>query len=333
MTEMKKYMEIPRLGHKETLDYFAQIASKGLNIRIGVKLDGANGQIEVNSKGELLSYSRNNLLTEEMNLSGFYQYVLDKVDPTLLPKNIKIFGEWLVPHKIVYPKDAYKKFYIFSMYDPDKKEYISPDSDVYKNIEAYLVNHCGMEKEIVVYEGPYLGIEHIQNIANEVTKEGIEYTRQQPETMDDVFHEGIVVKAHDYRNPYGDQLFVKIVGERFKEIKKVKYKDKTPGPDLSVEGKIVDFAVTEARIEKMLYKLVDEGILPEGFDLEQMPIIARNLPKRIYEDIMKEELDTIKDEFGEFDPKVIGKKISSKTMTIAKDIIKKKIEERLSELT
>lgn len=333
MEEMKKYMEIPRLGHKDTLDYFTQIASKGHNIRIGVKLDGANGQIEVNNKGELLVYSRKNLLTEEMNLSGFYQYVKDKVDPTLLPKNIKIFGEWLVPHKIVYPKEAYKKFYIFSMYDSAKKEYISPDSNVYKNIEAYLVNHCGMEKEIVVYEGPYLGVQHIQDITNKLTKDDVEYTHQQPATMEDVFHEGVVVKAHDYRDQYGNQLFVKIVGERFKEIKKVKYKEKTTGPDLSVEGKIVDFAVTEARIDKMLYKFVDEGILPEDFDLEQMPIIAKNLPKRIYEDIMKEELDTINEEFGEFDPKLIGKKIASKTMTVAKNIIKEKIEQRVSKLT
>lgn len=333
MSEMKHYMDIPRLGHKTTLDYFTRILSKGLNIQIGLKLDGSNGQFEINEKGELVVYSRRQVLDEENSLRGFYQYVTEKVDPTRIPARYKVFGEWLVSHKVVYPEYMYNKFYLFDIYDSVTQEYIPPESEVFKQISDYLVNELGMSKEIIVYDGPYSGIEHINQILKDVTRENDEYKNEKPQTIDDVFHEGIVIKSREYRDKYQNQLFVKVVGERFKEIKKVKYKENKPkGPDNSIEGQIVEFAVTEARIEKMIYKLVDEGILPVEFDLENMPDIAKNLPKRIYEDIIKEELDTIQEQFGEFDNKLIGKKISNRTMNLAKNIISNKIEERLKNL-
>ncbi|AEO93430.1 RNA ligase [Bacillus phage G] len=331
-TEMKKYMDIPRLGHKTTVDYFSHIASKGLEIQIGVKLDGSNGQFEVNEKGELLVYSRNHLLDEENNLQGFYQYVTEKVDPAKIPAGFKIFGEWLVPHKIVYPKDMYRQFYLFSVYDSNNKEYISPKSDTYKQISNYIVGELGMKSEIILYEGIYQGVGHIGEILKKVTRDDEEYVNKEVESIDDVFHEGIVIKAHDYRDRYGDQLFVKVVGERFKEIKKVKYKNKSKGPDTSVEGQIVEFAVTEARVEKMLYKLVDEGILTPDFTLEDMNTIAKNLPKRIYEDVFKEEADTIADQFGEYDIKAVGKKLNGKALSLAKVIINNRIEEKLKQM-
>lgn len=333
MSTMKKYMDIPRLGHKTTTDYFIETASKGHDILIGLKLDGSNGQFEVDKNGELAVFSRNNPLDEENNLRGFYQYAKGKVDPALLPKGFKVFGEWLTSHTVQYPQEMYNHFYIFSVYDSTKEEYISPKSNTYKNIVEYLTKHCGMKTEIVLYEGPYKGMAHIEEIVNKVTRDSDEYTNQKPETIDDVFHEGVVIKAHDYRDRYGHQLFVKIVGKKFQETKKVKLQPKKDkGPDTSVEGQIVEFAVTEARIEKMLNKLVDEGILPEEYDLENMQTIAKNLPKRIHEDIMKEELDTIQDEFGEFDPKLIGKKLNGRVMTFAKMIINKKVEERVRNL-
>lgn len=41
------------------------------------------------------------------------------------------------------------------------------------------------------------------------------------------------------------------------------------------------------------YKFVDEGILPENWGATDMPIIARNLTKAVYEDCIKEEPDTV----------------------------------------
>lgn len=334
MTEMKHYMEIPRIGHKTTEDFFVRLASKGLDISVAVKLDGANAQFEANEQGDLMVYSRRNIVDEEKNLNGFYQYVQDKVDPTRIPTGYKIFGEWLVSHIIKYPQDAYRHFYLFDIYDSVNGVYISHDSEVFQQIHSYLVGEIGMKEEMVLYKGPYKGIEHLNDLLKQVTRTGVDYDHvKQPESFDDVFHEGLVVKSTDYRDQYGHQLFVKLVGERFQEVKKVKLRPKTPkGPDVSVEGQIVEFAVTKARIEKMLYKLVDESVLQQDFDLEDMNVIARNLPKRVYEDVIKEELDTIQDQFGEFDEKLIGKKMSGRVMSLAKSIIMEKVEERAKNL-
>lgn len=328
---MKHYTDIPRFGHKTTLDYFTNIASKNHKIRIYVKLDGANGQFDVNSKGELGVYSRNNPLNAEMNLGGFYQYVHEKVDSTVFPKNKKIFGEWLVKHSVVYPKEMYKQFYIFDIYDTAKETYIDPGSNEYRDIVSYLVNHCGMKEAKILYEGPYRGFEHIENILKEITREGVTPSGKEPANFDEVFHEGVVVKAHDYRDQFGNQLFVKLVSDKFKETK-VKQPKESAGPDTSIEREIVDFALTKARIEKILNKLIDTEVLPQDYDLENMQVIAKNVPKMAYQDIMKEEYETIKDQFGEFDEKVLGKKIATTTINLVKQIINEKIEERVKDL-
>jgi len=51
--------------------------------------------------------------------------------------------------------------------------------------------------------------------------------------------------------------------------------------------------VTEARVRKIVNKLVDEGIMPEKIERKDLQIIYKNLPKRIYEDCLKEEPEII----------------------------------------
>lgn len=64
-------------------------------------------------------------------------------------------------------------------------------------------------------------------------------------------------------------------------------------------------------------KLVDDGILPEKFELKHMKHVAQNLPKAVYEDCVKEELEILK-KAGEFG----GKLCSKVTMEIIKDKLK-----------
>lgn len=330
---MKKYMEIPRIGHISTLNYLAQVAAKKQNIRIVIKLDGANGQFEVGDNDELLIYSRRNLLNKEMNLKGFYQYVISKVDPKRIPKGYKIFGEWLISHTVTYPSDAYAQFYLFNIYDENKKEYIKPESEVYQQISKYLVDELGMKEEIVLYEGPYISMDEINKMLLKITRANDEYDAKIPESMNEVFHEGLILKAYDYRDEYGSQLFVKYVGERFKEVKEIKSRIKNKNQeDNSIEREIAEFSATKARVEKTIHKLIDENVLPDFIELEHMDLVAKNLPKRVYEDIMKEELDTIKNEFGEFDEKLIGKKINSNVMKYAREIVLERIEERFNRI-
>ena len=74
--------------------------------------------------------------------------------------------------------------------------------------------------------------------------------------------------------------------------------------------------VTEARVRKIFHKLIDEGIIPEKFQLKDMKLIAMNLPQAVYEDLVKEESETLRlaGEYG-------GKICSKVTMEMIKAIL------------
>ena len=59
------------------------------------------------------------------------------------------------------------------------------------------------------------------------------------------------------------------------------------------ESEIVESIVTRSRVEKEIYKMRDEGILPEKIEPQDMKIVAQNLPKRIYKDCVKEEKESV----------------------------------------
>jgi hypothetical protein len=319
VSEFNEYTSIIRLGHNDSLNYLETLESKRLAIQVSIKLDGANAQFYSHNNKVYIA-SRRIPLNENENLNGFYQYVLDKVDPKRLPEGIKIFAEWLIPRTVQYPLDMYRHFYIFDMFDVENEKYINPQSTLYKETIKYLVEEVGMKESFVIYDGPFKGIEHLEDLLSKYSRVGAKYTRR-PEVFDEIFHEGIVLKSYEYTTGFGKQLFVKLVSERFKEIKKERVR-KVKGLDTSIELQIAEFAVTKARVEKMLHKFVDEGILEENFNLQSMKIIAASLPKRIYEDILKEELHTILDEFGEFDEVVLSKKITKITLDITKEMIR-----------
>ena len=76
--------------------------------------------------------------------------------------------------------------------------------------------------------------------------------------------------------------------------------------------------VTEARVRKEIHKMIDEGMLPETLQPQDMKIVAQNLPKRIYDDVVKEELDYISNTIGN---QYFGKSINAITMNLAKKIV------------
>ncbi|MFC8689477.1 hypothetical protein [Brevibacillus porteri] len=87
------------------------------------------------------------------------------------------------------------------------------------------------------------------------------------------------MKNADYRDRFGRQLFVKIVTDVFSEVKRQK-PPKDPNQPKSEEVLFVEQYVTHARVEKFLYKLIDEGVLEEAFGEKDMGIILKNLNLR-----------------------------------------------------
>ena len=74
--------------------------------------------------------------------------------------------------------------------------------------------------------------------------------------------------------------------------------------------------VTEARVKKLIMKLVDEGVLNEDIQPKDMGLVMKNLPKRVFDDCVKEEKDIVI-QLGEY----AGKFIAAETAKQARKII------------
>lgn len=121
--------------------------------------------------------------------------------------------------------------------------------------------------------------------------------------------EGIVVKSVTKLNADDNRLpfYIKIVNDDFKESMKMHEKTVDPEVEAAKEEarRITESIVTKNRVEKELYKMRDEGIIPEKLQPKDMSLVARNLPKRIYQDCVKEEKELV-DAAGEFFGKLSG---------------------------
>lgn len=297
MKNIKVYTDIKRYGHKSTLD----VLKVGDYITITEKIDGANASFTLDMDNILgvSSYSRNNILTPEKDLRGFYGWVeknvvsiKDKLNP-----NFRYFGEWLVSHKIKYPDTALNKFYLFSIWDEVSGTYVHDD------VVQSEAKRLGLTTVPYLYKGAFISIEHLMSFVGKsmIIPEG-------------EGGEGIVIKNIDYKDKGGNQVFVKIVREGFSEIKTKKPHSPMP---LTKEDEVVVMLLTPARVEKMLHKLVDEGVLTEDFDIEDMGTILKNINVRLIEDIYKEEMDMLEG----LDKKIISKAVAKKTPNIVKGII------------
>ena len=305
---MKKFMDIEN-ARFEDIDLGNGIIRKnnigafeiGDEIQITEKFDGSNASFTYED-GILKAFSRKNELSFNSTLNGFWNWV-----QTLSANEYKeesqyiYFGEWGNKNKIVYNQDAYKIFYFYDIYDKENKCYM-PQSFVKAQAE---IHHLTYIHEL--YNGPFISWKHCKSFLNTPA-----YGERQ---------EGIVIKSQiklndsDNYNPF----YLKIVNDDFKESMARKI-GKTVDPDKVKEKEhaqeLMSQIVTFNRVEKEIHKMVDEGILDSEITPKDMSIVARNLPKRIYEDCIKEESEIVQ-AAGEYS----GKICSQLTMKYAKQII------------
>lgn len=299
MKEIKKYTDVTRYGKASTQG----VLQEGDIISITEKIDGANASFcldETNILG-VSCYSRNKPLTEDNRLRGFYDWVNDNIIPikNKLKKGYRYFGEWLVSHKVVYKEEAYKNFYLFSIWDEENQIYLS---DEIVQAEA---KRLELKTPEYFYYGEYKSFEHLMSF---VGKSNL--------TKDPNTGEGIVVKNVGYFNRNHKQVFVKLVSEKFAEVQKQK-KPKDPNVDSKVIETIKS-VLTKARVSKLIHKLVDEGSLREDFSISDMGTILRELKDKPYQDILKEEPELI----GNIEEKLIKRTIGKNIPNIVKEVLK-----------
>lgn len=298
---MKKYKDIERLKDK-----YAPAFKAGEHITITEKIDGANASIVVNEDGTLTACSRRNELNQNNTLQGFYDFVqtLDaSIVSAALTSRYILFGEWLVKHTIRYPEDKMKQFYVFDVYDTETEQYMPWDFT--KQIAEFI----GLKTVPLFYDGPFISWEHIYSFVGK-TEMGGEPTG-----------EGIVIKSQDrLDNKFsGTPEYVKIVAKEFSEVHQSKPQKEIDPAKIAAKKADETLAatiVTARRITKGLEKLIEDGIIPEDWDEKSLGVIAKHLPRAIYNDCVKEEPETVAqiENFG----KICG----SLTMKLAREAVK-----------
>ena len=276
-------------------------------ISITTKIDGANASIAWDeTTGKLEIFSRTNLLDSPGALHGFYDYIKTEVEPkadwSLCP-DLVIFGEWCVSHTCKYDKSWYNKWRVYDIWSKNLNRYL-PQSAVKKFCETR-----GLEYVEELYYGPFISWEHCRSFLTKSTAYGSE-------------QEGIVIKNQSKLKNENSRapVYLKIVNEKFKEAQHSNKEKKPVDPAVEAEkaeaAKLAACIVTEARVRKLILKLIDEGKLPAELQPKDMGAVMKQLPKLCFDDCLKEEMETVK-QLGEY----AGKFIAAETAKQARKIV------------
>ena len=276
-------------------------------IQISTKIDGANASIAWDeTTGKLEIFSRTNLLDSPGALRGFYDYIKTEVEPKTDWRKYDgyvFFGEWCVKHTVGYNKDWYNKWRIYDIWAKPAGGYLT------QLTVKDICRELGLEYIEELYYGPFISWDHCRSFLNKSTAYGNE-------------QEGIVIKNQsklgkdDNRAP----AYLKIVNEKFKESQHSKKEKKPVDPEAEAAkaeaAKLAASIMTEARVRKLILKLVDEGKLPAELQPKDMSSVMKLLPKMCFDDCLKEEPETVK-QLGEY----AGKFIAAETAKWARKIV------------
>lgn len=273
--EQKKYNKIERKINEDFLQ-------EGAIILVQEKIDGANASFRKDENGNLRVFSRNNELNEENNLGNYYQWAVENINPKDLNPDTVYFGEWTNKHKVDYG-DNEKKFYLFDVYiDSGESSQYMPFSFV-----EYWSEKLNLNLVPVLYHGQYQSIEHLKSLVG-VTKLNGKINGEES-------GEGIVIKRYEYKDRFGYQKHYKMVTKAFSEKKQGEVKQKKVTPEQIFVSKFV----TDARVQKNLFKLFDEGILKGSayrLEYEDLGKVLKPLVALVREDILEEESDSFEGE-------------------------------------
>lgn len=308
---MKKYLDIERCKQK-----YAETFNVGEDIVIQEKIDGSNASIRYDEEsGTLKAFSRRLELNADNTLNGFWNYVqtlnLDTFKEILGSRYI-VFGEWMgAKHAIKYPENVYGKFWMFDVWDTQTEQYL-PYEETRSFYDKLIA--CGNEDNKfnfvpVFYIGKFESWEKTSELVGR-TEVGAEPTG-----------EGIVIKRQNCLDSKSSRLpfYVKIVSEQFSEVHKSK-KQKAIDPEVIAKKEanlaLAATIVTPQRVQKMLYKFIEDGLIPQDWDEHNLKDISKILPNAIYKDCVKEENETVQqvEDFGK-----VAAKLS---MSIVRDLIK-----------
>ena len=211
------------------------------------KLDGTNGSVWLED-GLLRAGSRNRVLSVESDNQGFLnEGVIKNTNLVLFFEkypNYILYGEWLVKHSISYYRDtAWRKFYIFDVYDKATEKFLSYD-EYQPLLEAFSLIYIPCIKKF-------------KNGTQENFLIEAKTCKYLLEDDNPATGEGVVIKNYEWQNKFNRVTWAKIILAEFKEQHL-----STMGANLidniTNEEKIAEIACTKSLIDKEYAKIVNE---------------------------------------------------------------------------
>ncbi len=293
--QFRKYEKIYRLGKEET-DGILQGT-----INVTEKLDGANLSVWLGDGGEIRVGSRNNDLTangNEFNGAVHYCNAHEGIKKFLNYRPLlRLYGEWLVRHTLAYNETAYKKFYLFDIYNEEKQEFLCQD-DVRLIGESYNI-------ELV----PYLG-----TFDNPTLIELTKLVEGQKSVYGEK-REGIVIRNPAFVNKFGDKCNGKIVSEGFMEDNGVTFGGNNKYSEAYWEQYVSNKYITLERVQKIMNKIQPE--VNKRLDMEHIPRIINT----VYHDMIQEEGWEIANKVEKIDYNVLKRICGKKAKQVYVDIL------------
>jgi hypothetical protein len=260
----KKYQHIEKYGNSEV---------QGIEFGkcyIFPKLDGTNASIWLDDN-KLKAGSRTRELTFEKDNAKFYEWVMAQENIFNFfrkYKNLRLYGEWLVPHTLkTYRDNAWKKFYVFDVMVDTENSYLAYDD--YKS----------MLSEFNIDYIPPLSI--ITNVSYENLLVEVSNNKYLISNGGGI-GEGIIIKNYQFKNKYGYVVWAKIINNEFKDAH-MKSQSQVKELGTILEQKICDEYITTHLIDKTFAKIVNEM---EGWNSKYIP----RLFGIVFHDLITEEL-------------------------------------------
>lgn len=250
--KFRRYEHLERLGHSET-----QEIDHGV-VHVFPKLDGTNVSAWVDANGAVRAGSRNRTLTVEHDNHGFCAWVQGD-DPKaaalramlLEHPNLVVYGEWLVPHTLKsYRDDAWRRFWIFDVFDHDSGRYLSHDD------YAPMLAGCDVVLPLCTIDNPSTA----QLIAQCETNTYLVATGAG-------VGEGVVIKRYDWTNGNGGQTWAKLVRNEFKENNATLFGVANKSGAFQVEAAIAEKFCTPTLVGKTRAKVIADVANRYNIDL------------------------------------------------------------------
>lgn len=288
--EYRKYEKIHRLGKEETDGILDE------ELIVQEKVDGANVSIFWH-KGEVRCGTRTRMLPLDESFRGFQETV--RANPRIsdfLADNtdLILYGEWLVKHTITYPDVAYEKIYLFDIYSTKLDRWLNQGS------VREVSEELGLQYPHVFARGK-LTLEEIQEF---VGKSAIAPAG-----------EGVVLKAENFVNKFGDHVYAKVVHEKFKESNAIVFGGNNKHSETYWEMYVVNKYCTVGRVEKIMQKLQSQT--EERLDMQHTSQIAGTC----YHDMITEEIWEIVKKVPALDFKKLKALCNRKFIQIYHDIL------------